>query len=381
MGPLTIYFVFNAFLFLGSGYIFFKTTPDLLKKREYLSFRTFIISFGVYSVLNTLWTMNEFGIISLPKMLFTVLCAFSLASVVFVSFIFYKFVMIYFRISNREKTVYELLSLLPFLMTVVLLIISIFNGIVFSTSDEGKLVRGPLYYSLPAAAFLYFLIILVSSLIVFIKSKSPVSRKNCITILCVVICLVAWIILDSFLNSLTIIPIAIFSVILVLFTTFQQSSINTDALTQMNNRRRATEFLSTHMSNVSEESPIHLYLCDINSFKKINDSYGHNEGDSALIILASSLKEIVGSVKGFTARYGGDEFIIAVKNNAKDYDVNEIIHKLGERVKEKCIEEKKPYELSIASGYIKCTDPKVSVDEYIRIADELLYKQKESLYN
>ena len=51
----------------------------------------------------------------------------------------------------------------------------------------------------------------------------------------------------------------------------------------------------------------------MNDFKNINDNFGHNEGDRALIVAATALKQVANKVKGFTARIGGDEFIIVVE--------------------------------------------------------------------
>ena len=53
---------------------------------------------------------------------------------------------------------------------------------------------------------------------------------------------------------------------------------------------------------------------DIDSFKKINDTYGHNGGDHALKVLSRVLKKICASnSKRFAARYGGDEFIVVAE--------------------------------------------------------------------
>ena len=379
MPVLSVYLLFNLFLFIMSGYLFVRTTPDLMKKQEYFIFRIFILVFCFYIIANTLWTMQEYDIISLPSWLFNIVCFFSLAAVLSNGFCFFTFAMIYFGYSDRKKK-NNFFEYIPYVATIVLLIISCFNGMVFSVSDEKNIITGPLYIVLPIVSFIYFLTILVFSLSKFVKTKSPQSRKTYITILFLVIFLIGWIIIDNFFAGVTIIPMAIFSVILVLFTTFQQSSINTDALTQMNNRRKAMEYLTSQLSSVSEDSPLYLYLCDINSFKSINDNYGHLEGDSALTILSSSIKEVVGESVGFAARYGGDEFIIAVRNPGANYDKDEVIRKIDEIVKAKCKKENKPYDITISAGCKICTDSKISVEEYLDEVDTLLYEIKKELY-
>ena len=185
-----------------------------------------------------------------------------------------------------------------------------------------------------------------------------------------------WIFIDNLFNSLTIIPIAIFFVLLVIFTTFQQSSINTDALTQMNNRRKAMEYLTYQLDNVSSEAPLYIYICDINHFKLINDTFGHLEGDEAIIILADSIKEEIGKARGFAARYGGDEFVIAIKPQSPEFSETEIINRINNLVGLKCGGKDKPYNLSISAGYIKCSDKTISVESYLKKADQMLYENK-----
>lgn len=377
---LTVYFIFNVFLFCMAGYLFIKTTPDLMKKRSYRIFKVFILGFEFYLVFNTLWTMQEFDVIHMPKALFTVLCFFSLVSALFNSVCFYKFSMIYFGYSNKGKPLYEFFGVLPFLVMVVLLIISIFNGMVYSVSDDLKIVKGPLYDGLFICGFLYFAIIFVSSIVEMFRKKSPTSRKNCLTISSVIIFLVVWLILDDVIDGFTIIPIAIFTVLFTLFIAFQQTSMNTDSLTQMYNRRKAVNYLSSQLLSVSSESPLYLYLCDINHFKDINDNYGHLEGDNALIIAADVIKEIVDKSFGFIARYGGDEFVIAIKGS-RDFHEADLIKKIDDSVKTKCNLMHKPYEISISYGCVRCTDATMPVDVYIKEADDILYqnKKKDSL--
>ena len=374
--PVSVYFIFNVFLFVMALYLFVKATPDLMRKRAYSIFKIFIVAFEFYLIVNTIWTMQEFDVIQMPRFLFKVVCYLSLSAVLFNCVCFYKLVMVYFGYSDKQNKMYEFFGFLPFLISEVFMTISLWNGMVFDISEDMRIVHGDLYIVLMVAAFIYFVIIFVSSLVEMVRRKSPQARKNCLTIFLVVTFLVGWVIVDNVYDSVTILPIAIFSVILALFTTFQQSSINTDSLTQMNNRRKAMEYLSSQLANVSEDAPMHLYMCDVNFFKKINDTYGHLEGDDALIILANAIKQQMNKFHGFAARYGGDEFIIAIKGQDTNYDEKEIMICVENAVKDLCKTLNKPYCISVAYGYVKCTDPAKSFDEYIVEADDLLYESK-----
>ena len=172
--------------------------------------------------------------------------------------------------------------------------------------------------------------------------------------------------------------LAAYSVIFILFTNFQQESINTDALTKLNNRRKTDEYLSSQLPTVSKENPLHLFMCDINSFKAINDNYGHLEGDDALIILSNVIKETVGKHNGFAGRYGGDEFIITFRGLSYTQSYKTIVEGISNITKERCEDKEKPYEVTVSFGYVCCADPTIPLETYLNEADDKLYINKEN---
>ena len=87
--------------------------------------------------------------------------------------------------------------------------------------------------------------------------------------------------------------------------------IYNDALTGLNNRRRLDQFLEEHLEISSKDRPVSLLLMDVNGFKKINDKFGHIEGDAVLKMVGTVLKLAAADFDAFAARYGGDEFCLA----------------------------------------------------------------------
>ncbi|MCC3861115.1 GGDEF domain-containing protein [Pseudemcibacter aquimaris] len=84
----------------------------------------------------------------------------------------------------------------------------------------------------------------------------------------------------------------------------------TDALTNIGNRKFFEEKLSEYINNHEKIGhDLCLILCDIDFFKKFNDSYGHQIGDQVLKVVAHVVKTELGS-DGAAARYGGEEFAI-----------------------------------------------------------------------
>lgn len=95
---------------------------------------------------------------------------------------------------------------------------------------------------------------------------------------------------------------------------YLQNASTLDPLTHVANRaefeRSLREYVSAHLVTDSKCS---LIVCDIDYFKKVNDTYGHHVGDQALVAFAQTLKQFVRS-RDIVARYGGEEFVILCAN-------------------------------------------------------------------
>lgn len=84
-----------------------------------------------------------------------------------------------------------------------------------------------------------------------------------------------------------------------------------DPLTEVHNRRyfNIKYYDRWHLSERSQ-TPISLILCDIDDFKKVNDTYGHLVGDQVLTTIAKTISSTLKRSTDFVARYGGEEFVI-----------------------------------------------------------------------
>ena len=171
-------------------------------------------------------------------------------------------------------------------------------------------------------------------------------------------------------------PIYCYGAVIVsmyLYILNQDSYIFTDALTKINNRAAFNKYLKEIDFN---DSSYYLMILDIDKFKSINDTYGHIEGDRALIYFANLLKKSIGNTC-FLARYGGDEFVIIVKTNNED-DVKEIINNINSLTKN--TENDLGYKCTTSSGYIKL-DKDIDIEKSINEADKMLYQNKEIAHN
>ena len=93
-----------------------------------------------------------------------------------------------------------------------------------------------------------------------------------------------------------------------------ESSATIDYLTGMANARALSMYLEQELARCKrEETSVAVMVCDLNGFKEINDSYGHLAGDKVLKIFANLMREACRE-SDYTARMGGDEFVIIAPN-------------------------------------------------------------------
>ncbi|OQW91057.1 MAG: hypothetical protein BWK79_17925 [Beggiatoa sp. IS2] len=88
-----------------------------------------------------------------------------------------------------------------------------------------------------------------------------------------------------------------------------------DGLTQVANRRRLDEYLQQEWQRLSRvNSALSFILCDVDYFKRYNDTYGHQAGDECLRQIAQAIRRAVRRPSDLVARYGGEEFALVLPN-------------------------------------------------------------------
>lgn len=145
-----------------------------------------------------------------------------------------------------------------------------------------------------------------------------------------------------------------------------------DALTELYNRRYATG----RLHRMSEEGDTDFCMCigDIDFFKRVNDTYGHDAGDEVLKAVAHSLKSSMAG-KGFVARWGGEEFLI-VFLHMDIAAATEALSEALERIREiEVVSGENIIKVTMSFG-ITGPDSGADYDSLIKEADERLYYSK-----
>jgi len=160
---------------------------------------------------------------------------------------------------------------------------------------------------------------------------------------------------------------------LVFYIQSLQAQVSLDPLTGLNNRGQLERYCSQKGNLLIPGRKTFAVMMDIDRFKSINDTYGHAEGDRALVQVAGALKKALGrrSMPSFLCRYGGDEFILIVHPVGAD-EVEALIRDIRSELKSQNTE----YPLFISAGYDELQGPEDSIVGCIERADSKLYQNK-----
>ncbi|MFD1560493.1 sensor domain-containing diguanylate cyclase [Paraburkholderia silviterrae] len=151
---------------------------------------------------------------------------------------------------------------------------------------------------------------------------------------------------------------------------------STDELTGLANRRgfKALAGQAVRLCR-SAQRPVSLLYLDLNGFKQINDTYGHTEGDHALVAFATILRMAVreGDVIG---RLGGDEFAVLLPD-ADEAGAAQATERICSQLERFNRAAQKPYALRSSVGNaVSRADAASSVDDLLALADAAMYRQK-----
>ena len=148
---------------------------------------------------------------------------------------------------------------------------------------------------------------------------------------------------------------------------------HTDALTGIDNRMAFTEYENNIREQVTDD--ILLVQLDINFLKKVNDEYGHVEGDKHIAAAASIISDCFGG-SGRVFRTGGDEFIATVEGLAGKAKYDEAINKMEKEIASYNKTNKPPIPLQIAYGMAEYNGQGKNPEEVLKEADSKMYLMK-----
>jgi diguanylate cyclase (GGDEF)-like protein len=155
----------------------------------------------------------------------------------------------------------------------------------------------------------------------------------------------------------------------------------TDSLTGCYNRGHLNELLPREIKRaVRYKHSLALAMCDIDHFKKVNDTYGHQCGDEVLKIFVQSISELIRGDTDWLARYGGEEFLLVLPET-KIENAYGLAERLRRQIAQKIIETEGDKVSITASFGVTGFDPSIpsksiTPEALINTADKYLYEAK-----
>ncbi len=280
---------------------------------------------------------------------------------------------VHFQVYKDEHRTVRLTFMLSFITIVnaIFVFLNLFQGWFYYIDNYNVYHRGSLFFisALPSIVLIFYAFSLI------IRNRSLLDKKHFYSLIFFAIPPLVSIILQLSIYGISIMLNSVVLSVLVLLLNIQNQDMHTDHLTGVFNRKKLEFFLKKKIELCKPNETFSAIMLDINDFKKINDTFGHEVGDKALISAATILKSCI-TTSDFLARFGGDEFIIilSISNRA---DLESYVKKIR-----KCIDESnkpKPfeYQLSFSMGYdVYDYNTHMTVEEFQKHIDVLMYEEK-----
>lgn len=334
--------------------------------------RAAIIMMMLFALSDIVWVLGERTFPGFSRMANSLVNVLYMVLMSTVSFVWFKY--------NEEKLGkwhtfsrgFRWLTALPFIIFAVMAFASIQTGWIFYINAENAYQRGPFILLMYIVSDGYPLLAAFDDLRTA-RHESNKAKRDEYRILSTYVILPIIAGIAQFLNSsLPVIGVGWTISVVMVYMGIQDREITRDALTGLNNRHRADEFIEDQVDDQREG--MLLISGDINSFKRINDTYGHLEGDRALCAAAEAMRQICDDYSAFLARYGGDEFCI-LWNPEPGRSVEGLTQAINDRLDDLVRIEELKYAISMSFGWQVYHSP-MTVESWKDEADRRLYEAK-----
>lgn len=150
-----------------------------------------------------------------------------------------------------------------------------------------------------------------------------------------------------------------------------------DDLTGLSNRKGFLSLANHHVNVASRTAtPFLVGFIDLDNMKVINDTFGHQEGNRALVETANILRNSFRQ-SDILARFGGDEFAVLVTEAIED-SISIVTHRVQDKVRSRNLHPDRPYELSMSMGIVTShTVQPPDLEQLLQHADALMYQHKQ----
>lgn len=208
--------------------------------------------------------------------------------------------------------------IIPAAISTLLSVISVFTGWLFIIDGNNNYTRGPYFWIMAFVSLFYLVVSFGLSLKDVIRNGWEDNKNINIHLVLFPVGIILASVLQIMFFGISIIWVCAMIAFTSIYINIQNGEITTDHLTGLYNRRRLDEHFQRRIKMHKNKKKLFAIMLDLDNFKKINDNYGHEIGDKALIEMAELLRRVCNGSDDFIARMGGDEFIILGERTKKE---------------------------------------------------------------
>lgn len=258
---------------------------------------------------------------------------------------------------------------IPLVFTVILVSTTPLNGFIFTVTADNRYVRTGLNFLIPTLLIVFYLLFGTIQIHWYRRSRGKYMLFPAIyfvtpTFLAVTI--------QAFCYGTSFIFIGTAIGITGIYLSTQSESAYIDQLCGVYNRRYYSDYIRAFFNSKNKGSIVTGVLIDMDNFKPINDNFGHETGDEALVSFSSVLRRHMRKI-GFVVRYGGDEFILLTSKT--EQDAVSVVRSITEEIDEINYSGKNKYKLAFSYG-IATVDSDSTSDDFLNAMDSRMYEMK-----
>lgn len=336
-----------------------------------------LTAFMVFALFDAVWAILVFSQLFEPSdVMLSVVNGINLTAVAFTAYFWLGFSLAYFESRVTNDRVLRIVTAIPAFLVIVFHIIGYYTGQNVIFQPDGEITYGVMHTVNVCVPMFYILAATSLAIHQYRIADTRTQRRTALVFIVFMVPPAGSAVFDMLVPDM---PVAVAGTMLAIafaMMSLQESRISSDALTGLNNRRRAEAFLEDGIRRATRDRPLYLFIADLNHFKDINDRYGHLEGDHALQLMATALRNVCSQVDAFAARWGGDEFVLIVVRempHGPEAVTSLVRDELDRVVRDAHVQ----YELKCSVGYAKCDTPSADSERVIAEADQMLYEDKQ----
>ncbi len=273
---------------------------------------------------------------------------------------------------NKSKLYKFISEDLFVIIGIILLLINLFTNCIFEIGINNTFIIKDYMFLLLIIIWSPIVLSAIKIIIYYFKTKSIVEKKKSLVMMLFILFPFICNTIQLINTNLSLTQVGLTISMLLIFLDYQQRLISLDSLTGINNRNYLNEYIDNLYK--STDKRVSIFVLDIDKFKKINDTYGHEIGDEVLkgvsTILTHACEIIHCNVK--LIRFGGDEFVII--GNIDEENAKILINEINKNMHNINIQDIK---VTLSIGYVLNKPIKdYTFKELLSLADKNMYEDK-----